>query len=133
MTTLADQWLAAKAAEQTAQRRRREIEDEMLASFGLAEHVEGTESREANGYKIKVTARQNRRIDADKLQEVALDAGVHDHLASLFRWKPEINAKAWSAADERITRPLLEAITTTPGRPSFAIEPIESVELKEGK
>ncbi len=123
--SLVQAWLDAKQAEKEAQQSRRAAEDALLDELGLRNHFDGTENREVEGYKVKVTARQNRRIDADKLQEVALDAGVHDHLSSLFRWKPEINAKAWSAADESITRPLLEAITTTPGRPSFVIEPNE--------
>ena len=38
-----------------------------------------------------------------------------------------INAKAWKACDDSITRPLLLAVTTKPGRPTF------SIQLKETK
>jgi len=55
------------------------------------------------------------------VQEIAAEAGLTEHLSSLFRWKPEINMSAWKNADEKITTPLLGGITTTPGRASFTI------------
>jgi hypothetical protein len=63
----------------------------------------------------------SRKVDTDKLQEVALANGIFDHLQSLFRWKAEINASQWKIADASITEPLTEAITTKPGRPAFQI------------
>lgn len=110
---LCEQWLDAKRAENEAVKRRREIEDE-LVQFG--------EVRNSGPYTVFVTQRMNTRIDADALQELAIEHGLHGHLSTLFRWKPELNKKAWDATDESLTRPLLDAITTTPGRPSFAIK-----------
>lgn len=118
---LSSQWIIAKEAEKAAQEERRLIEDRMLSLIGLPEAFEGTENAEADRYKIKLVGRLNHKIDADRLQEIAAEHGLTDHLGSLFRWKPEINARVWKAADESITNTLLEAITTTPGRPSFAI------------
>ena len=106
-------WLDAKRAEQEATERRRAIEDELLAAGDV---------RSAGSYKLTITQRMNTRIDADALQEIAIENGLHDHLSTLFRWKPELNKKAWDATDEAITRPLMDAITTTPGRPSFSIK-----------
>jgi hypothetical protein len=122
LTDLSAQWIAAKEAEKKAQDERRQIEDRMLSLIGLPEAFEGTENASAGSYKIKLVGRLNNKIDADLLQELAAENGLTDHLGSLFRWKPEINARAWKSADEQITRPLLAAITTTPGRPSFSIE-----------
>lgn len=118
---LSAQWIAAKDAEREAIELRRSIEDQMLAALRVPETLDGTENWNAEGYKIKVVGRLNKKIDADKLQELAIEAGLYDHLSTLFRWKPEVNAKAWSSADPAITTPLLGAITTTPGRPSFTI------------
>lgn len=70
---------------------------------------------------MKVTCRIDRKVDADMVQELAAEHGLSEHLASLFRWKPELNMSAWKAADESITRPLAGAITAKPGRPSFTI------------
>lgn len=122
LSDLSSQWLAAKEKEKAAQEERRLIEDRMLSLIGLPEAFEGTENAYAGEYKIKLVGRLNHKIDADRLQEIAAEHGLTDHLGSLFRWKPEINARVWKAADESITNTLLEAITTTPGRPSFSIE-----------
>jgi len=119
--TLYQQWLDAKATESEAIAKRREIEDAMVAEFKISEQLDGTENFEREGYKIKIVGRINRRVDSELLQEIANEHGLSLHLGSLFRWKPEINAKAWEHADETITHPLLGAITATPGRPSFTI------------
>jgi len=115
------EWLDAKAAEAAAVKRRREIEDELIGLLRVNPALDGTENRELDGYAIKVTGRMNRKVDGDRLQEIAAEHGLTDHLSSLFRWKPELDLRAWKAADESITAPLLGAITTTPGRPSFTI------------
>ena len=115
------QWLDAKAAETAATKTRRDLEDAMVKTFGVAETLEGTLNFDADTFKVKIEGRINRKINADKLQELAAENGLSDHLASLFRWKPEINAFAWKAAKPEITTPLLDAITATPGRPSFTI------------
>lgn len=115
------QWLNAKAIETAAIKTRRDLEDVMVKSLGIAENLDGTVNVDADSYKVKIEGRINRKINADKLQELAAENGLTEHLASLFRWKPEINAAAWKAAKPEITSPLLDAITATPGRPSFTI------------
>ena len=109
-------WAIAKATEQSAQEERRKIEDQIIAFLGVPADLDGTVTHGV----LKVTGRIDRKVDGDKLQQFTLDAGLTDHLSALFRWKPEINRKAWDAADTSITGPLLGAITSKPGRPSFA-------------
>lgn len=118
---LFQQWLDAKETERQAIELRRHIEDELKIGFDIGEDFEGTKTIETDGYKVKITARHTRKIDSDKLQELANENGVNEYLSILFRWKPEINAKAFQAADQAITNPLLDAITTTPSRPTFLI------------
>jgi hypothetical protein len=118
---LAQEWMEAKQVEKSAVESRRQIEDRLLSLIGIPETLEGTQSAEAGAYNIKVTGRMSRKVDTDKLQEVALANGIFDHLQSLFRWKAEINAAQWKIADASITEPLTEAITTKPGRPAFQI------------
>jgi len=108
---LAALWLEAKQAETEWTERRRQIEDEMLA----------TDRSDWKGYKVRVTTRDNWKIDGDKLQEVAAAHNLTDHLGRLFRWKPEINMALWKASAPSITDALSEAITVTPGRASFSI------------
>ena len=114
-------WLAAKQAEQDATNARREIEDAMIAELSIAENLDGTKSFERDGLQIKVTGRINRTIDGDKLQELAAESGLTEHLSGLFRWKPEIKMREWKGASPEITQKLAGAITAKPGRPSFSI------------
>lgn len=115
------QWLNAKQIEALAIKERRAIEDLMVKAFEIPENFEGTKNIEVETYKVKIEGRINRKVNADKLQELAAEHGLTDHLSSLFRWKPEIAMTAWKAADKAITTPLLDAITATAGRPSFTI------------
>ena len=121
MNTLYQRWLDAKKLEGVAIKERRELEDLMVKEFAVPKDLNTTINREAAGYKVKIEGRINQKIDADKLQVLAAEAGLSEHLSSLFRWKPEINAKVWNAAAEVVTKPLLGAITSTPGRPTFTI------------
>ena len=114
-------WVQAKETEKAAVENRRVYEDQLLSMLSIPEAFEGTSNNELEGYKIKVVGRMNRKVDSDKLQELAAENGLTEHLSDLFRWKAEISAKSWESADESITAPLMGAITTTPGRASFTI------------
>jgi|TARA_R110000737_G_scaffold15579_4_gene32248 hypothetical protein len=119
---LAKKWLNAKEVEAMAVARRRKLEDELTSLIGVAENMEGTENVETDGgHTIKITGRINRKVDGARIQEIAAEEGLEEHLSSLFRWKPEINMSAWKSADKSITGPLLRGITTQPGRASFTI------------
>ena len=122
LETYARQWLEAKQAERISIERRRDAEDKLLSLIGISENLDGTETVETDsGYKLKIVGRMNRKVDGDRVQEIAAEEGLTEHLPSLFRWKPEVNMSAWKNADESITTPLLGGITTTPGRASFTI------------
>ena len=118
---LAIEWESAKAAEAEAVAHRRAIEDQLTAALALPKDLDGTKNEDVGQYKIKVVGRLDRKVNADRLQELAEESGLTEHLGSLFRWKPEINMSAWKSAHESITGPLLDAITTTAGRPSYSI------------
>ena len=122
LDTYARQWLEAKQAERISIERRRDAEDKLLSLIGSSENLDGTETVKTDtGYKLKIVGRMHRKVDGDRVQEIAAEEGLTEHLPSLFRWKPEINMAAWKNADESITTPLLGGITTTPGRASFTI------------
>jgi hypothetical protein len=116
-------WIAAKEKEAQAVEERRAIEDWLLAEFRLPSDAEGTESREEDGFKVKIVARMNRKVDAELVKELAEANGLDT--ANLIRWKPELNLTAWKSAAKNITELLAPAIVTTPGRPSFTIERME--------
>jgi len=115
-------WLNAKQAEEMAVKVRRDLEDQMVKEFNVAANMEGTKNFPTpDGFLVKIVGRMTRKVNAERLQELAEENGLSDHLSSLFRWKPEINSEQWAAADSSITTPLLDAITTTAGRPTFKI------------
>jgi hypothetical protein len=114
-------WMEAKEAERAAQERRRDLEDQIAAALEVPADLDGTMRRDFDDVEVKIVGRIDRKVDTDALQDLAREAGLTDHLPALFRWKAEINAKAWDRADESITKPLTGAITTKPGRPSFSI------------
>lgn len=116
-----NEWLEAKRDEAAATAKRRAAEDRLLSLIGVASNFEGTETAECGGYTIKIASRMNRKVNSEKLQAIAIEKGLSEHLSDLFRWKPEINMAAWKAASPEITNQLLDAITTEPARPSFQI------------
>jgi hypothetical protein len=121
LQALCQQWMIAKREEAEAIATRRGIEDRLKSLIGIPETLEGTETIKPDGYVLKVEGRINRKVDGEKLQTIAMESGLSEHLSSLFRWVPEINMKVWKATDPAITTPLLGAITSKPGRPSFSI------------
>lgn len=121
MQNLYDAWIEAKEDERKAVELRRDIEAQLVKQFGVLETDEGTRSFEKDGYQFKIVSRMTRKVDGDKLQEVAAEHGLSDHLSTLFSWKPEINMTAWKASDHSITEALSVAITTKPASPSFTI------------
>jgi hypothetical protein len=121
LKTLSADWMLHKAAEEHAVVERRKIEDLMVKLLAMSENFEGTETAEPQGFVVKISGRIDRKVDGDKVQELAAEFGLTEHLAKLFRWKPEINMAVWKATDEAITKPLAGAITAKPGRPSIKI------------
>ena len=119
---LYQQWMEVKAAETEMTARRRAIEDEMAKSLQITEDWEGSYTMKDGGFKINVKRAFTRKVDGKKLSAIADEFGLQDYLPTLFRWKPEIDMKAWKDAEHSITDKLAQAVTTTPGRVSFKIE-----------
>jgi hypothetical protein len=121
LVALSAEWLLHKTMEEAATADRRSVEDRIIKLLEIAETFDGTETIDQGNFQVKISGRIDRKVDGEKVQELAAEFGLSDHLAKLFRWKPEINMSAWKAADETITRPLAGAITAKNGRPSFKI------------
>lgn len=114
-------WDEVKQKERAAAEERRQIEDWLGKQIDIPESFEGTKNVPAGPFKIKVTGRMNRKVDEKELQRIAEIHGTTDQLSKLFRWKAEINKTAWNSSDPEVTSPLLDAITTKPGRLSYSI------------
>ena len=121
LKSLSADWLRFKSDEEKATTERRKIEDQMVKLLAIPDNFEGTETAEPEGFIVKVSGRIDRKVDSNKLQELALESGLSDQLPNLFRWKPEVNMAAWKAADKSVTQLLAGAITAKPGRSTFKI------------
>ena len=121
LKSLSADWLRFKIDEEKATTERRKIEDQMVKLLAIPDNFEGTETAEPEGFVVKVSGRIDRKVDSNKLQELALESGLSDQLPNLFRWKPEVNMAAWKAADKSITQLLAGAITAKPSRSTFKI------------
>ena len=125
LEVLAVRWRHHKLEEKRHAEERRKLEDAMVDLMALPADLDETRNREVgdrnNPIRIKVIGRIDRKVDADKVQEIAAEHGLESHLSTLFRWKPELNMRAWNNAGEAITRALSAAITVKPSRPSFAV------------
>ena len=121
MREIAAEWAAEKEVERQAVENRRRLEDEMVKIMNVVPNLDGTITNEFDGYVIKITGRVDRKVDADKIQELAAQHGLESHLSTLCRWKPELNITIWKNTDPKITTLLAPAITAKPGRPSFTV------------
>lgn len=120
---LLEDWIELKRLEKLYQDSRRSIEDQLLDAIVVPDDLEGVVNPTVSqDYKVKITGRMTRKVDSDRIQEIAAEHGIADQLSVLFRWKPEINMAVWKATNPSVTTPLLDGITTKPGRPSFSIE-----------
>jgi len=116
------EWRVAKQLEQEAVHRRRAIEDEIKAAIGFDEGREGSETLPFNGGRVVITARLDRKVDAQLARQLAAENHLEDWLDRIFRWKPELEVRAWKKAPEYVTQTFAPVITTKPGRATFSLE-----------
>jgi hypothetical protein len=128
VNSLYAQWLELKRREDEAKALRNALEVEM--SQGIPDDWEGSKTWEDGPYKIKASRKLNRKVDGNRVRDISAQFGLEEYTNTLFRWKPEIDAKAWKAADETVTKLFSDAITTTPGKVGFVVEEILDEEKK---
>ena len=118
---LSQAWQIAKHNEHVYQEERRRIEDRMLSLLSFSEQDIGTKTIFSNECQIKIAFRHNQTVDSEKIKQIASERDMVEHASQLFRWKAEVNKKAWDATDPSLQSIFSPAITTKPGRPSFTI------------
>jgi hypothetical protein len=99
MAELAQMWLAAKQKEKDATEDRRDIEDHIKKLARISDQLDSTETVGAAGFEIKIEGRIDRKVDSEKLQMLATEAGLSDHLSTLFHWASGrcYYGQAWSS------------------------------------
>jgi hypothetical protein len=113
--TLVGAYMSIDMMQKEVAARKEEIVTAMRSAMALPDDGEGTQNFECGELLVAATMRLNRKVDAEKLDELAKENGLEDKLTTLFRYKPEVSMTAWKAADPSITEKLLPAITTTAG------------------
>ena len=122
LETMLVEWRVAKQLEQEATRRRRGIEDGIKALINFDESREGNIALPFDGGRVVITARLDRKVDGTLARQLATENHLEDWLERIFRWKPELEVRAWKKAPEYITQTFAPAIITKPGRATFALE-----------
>jgi hypothetical protein len=81
--------IAAKRAEDAAVAERRRIDGAIAELLKDANKPEGSVSQKADGYKVTVTYKIDRKVDTDKLQ--AAWAKLSAAAAQAFKWKADVS------------------------------------------
>lgn len=124
---LVAQRVEAKREEDRANERRRQI-DEQIAALLPKPGDKSTASTKLDSMALKVTVTygENVKVDAEALRAALLETDALKALPAdvvkAFRWKPEIESKAWallSAEDKLLAS---KFVTRTPASPSVKLE-----------
>lgn len=120
ISDLAQAWLLAKADEAAANKRRLDIEAQILALTG--QKAEGAETHDAEGYKVTVTGKLNRKLDFARWEEIKTRIPANLHPIKL---KPELDERGvkWLEANEPTLYAILaQALTITPAKTAISIK-----------
>jgi hypothetical protein len=123
---LCEEYMQIKEYEAQAAARKLEIEQELLKLNNISK-LEGSKILKNDGFRIGLLGRANKTVNAEALRALPGEyPEVTDEvLGTVFRWKPEIDAKAWKEQSEEITNILSRAITVTPAKITFNISRLE--------
>lgn len=120
LTPLLADWLEAKEWESRSKDRRYEIEEKLKT---LLELEDGKSFRTEHGdFKINVTGRIDKKVNAERAQRLAQESGLEDELFRLFRWEAAVNTVNWKSAPDHILEVFRDAIIEKPAKHSFKIE-----------
>lgn len=115
-----DDWLEAKAREEKAREDRIAAEEQIVSQLGCKE--EGSQSHKLDGYKVTVTGKINRTLDAAAWDSVADKVPAN---LSPVKYKPSLDTRGLKYLQQNepdIYRIVAEAITAKPGKPAIKVE-----------
>lgn len=114
--------IAAKRAEDAAVAERRRIDGAIAELLKDANKPEGSVSQKADGYKVTVTYKIDRKVDTDKLQ--AAWAKLSAAAAQAFKWKADVSVSELRKLEGADAAAAAVFITSKPASPSITIEAI---------
>lgn len=113
----------AKDEEAAAKAKRVQLEDQLARAIGVPETWTGSTTNDIGGYKVTCKRADNVKIDCDAVTSLMEQSPELDRFGrTIFRWKPEIDKKAWDAAPAEIIKAYSATVTRTPGKVSFALK-----------
>lgn len=113
----ASDWMDAKSQEIAANKRRLEIEEELL-SF-LTTKTEGSESHQIGPYKVTLTGRLNRKVDWDMVKALGVPSALNP-----VKEKPELDLKGLrylESNEPEIYKTFCKAMTIEPAKTSVTV------------
>ena len=113
----ASDWMDAKNEEIAANKRRLEIEEEILSL--VTSKTEGSESYQVGPYKVTLTGRLNRKVDWDMLPKL----GIPQEMLPL-KHKPELDLKGLrylESNEPEIYKTFCKAMTIEPAKTSVTV------------
>jgi hypothetical protein len=120
LAKLATDWRESKRAEENARDARLRIEQEILEQTGCKE--EGSQTHDAGDWRITVTGKLKRKLNADKWRE------IEDSIPEALRpveYKPALDTAGLRYLENNepdIYRQICQAIETKPAKPSITIK-----------
>jgi len=114
--------IAAKRVEDAAVAERRRIDGAIAELLKDANKPEGSVSQKADGYKVTVTYKIDRKVDTDKLQ--AAWAKLSAAAAQAFKWKADVSVSELRKLEGADAAAAAVFITSKPASPSITIEAI---------
>jgi len=120
LAKLANDWRESKRAEESARDARLRIEQEILEQTGCKE--EGSQTHDAGDWRITVTGKLKRKLNADKWRE------IEDSIPEALRpveYKPALDTAGLRYLENNepdIYRQICQAIETKPAKPSITIK-----------
>jgi hypothetical protein len=114
--------IAAKRVEDEAVAERRRIDGVIADLLKDANKPEGSISQKADGYKVTVTYKIDRKVDTDKLQ--AAWAKLSATAAQAFKWKADVSVSELRKLEGVDAAAAAVFITSKPASPSITIEAI---------
>lgn len=119
---LSADWLAAKKDEAAANKRRVGIEEQIVAIVGKRD--EGSQTTEADGYKITTTGKVTRKMDWDKWETIKSQIAPNLHPV---KFKPELDEKGvkYLQANEPEIYALLP-IEVKPAKTAIEVKAVEA-------
>lgn len=119
---LFQQWLDFKQQEELARNNRITVEQQIIDEYGCKD--EGSQTHKPDGYKVTITGKVNRTLDAAAWGSVADKVPAN---LSPVQYKPSLDArglKYLKSNEPEIYRIVAEAITAKPGKPSVKVEKV---------